>query len=193
MKLYVASSWRNPHQPDVVAELRKDGHEVYDFRNPAPGNTGFAWSEIDPDWRAWDAAQYREALYDPIAEDGFAHDWNAMEWADGCVLVLPSGRSAHLEAGYFVGAGKPLFILMLGENDPELMYKMARAICLEVDELLIEIYDADLYNSDPEEEQRRCRECGCTDYDCSECVERTGEPCYWVEDDLCSACAEAPA
>lgn len=34
----------------------------------------------------------------------------------------------------------------------------------------------------------RCRECGCTDLDCSEYVERTGEPCYWVEDDLCSAC-----
>lgn len=33
-----------------------------------------------------------------------------------------------------------------------------------------------------------CRECGCTDWDCSGCVERTGEPCYWVEEDLCSAC-----
>ena len=40
---------------------------------------------------------------------------------------------------------------------------------------------------------RKCRVCGCTDEDCSQCVEKTGEPCYWVEDDLCSACVnESP-
>lgn len=35
---------------------------------------------------------------------------------------------------------------------------------------------------------RRCRACGCTDDDCSQCVERTRHPCSWVEEDLCSAC-----
>ena len=34
-----------------------------------------------------------------------------------------------------------------------------------------------------------CRSCGCTDDDCSGCIEATGEPCTWVERDLCSACA----
>lgn len=34
----------------------------------------------------------------------------------------------------------------------------------------------------------RCRVCGCTDDDCSGCIERTGRPCSWVERDLCSAC-----
>lgn len=34
----------------------------------------------------------------------------------------------------------------------------------------------------------RCRECGCTDDDCSGCIERTGQPCSWLEEDLCSAC-----
>lgn len=33
-----------------------------------------------------------------------------------------------------------------------------------------------------------CRVCGCTDHDCRGCIERTGEPCHWVEADLCSAC-----
>ena len=37
---------------------------------------------------------------------------------------------------------------------------------------------------------RRCSACGCTQYDCSQCVEKTGEACYWVEADLCSACVE---
>jgi hypothetical protein len=35
---------------------------------------------------------------------------------------------------------------------------------------------------------RTCRACGCTDDDCSGCIARTGEPCHWVEADLCSAC-----
>ncbi|NLH40416.1 MAG: ParB N-terminal domain-containing protein [Planctomycetes bacterium] len=36
-----------------------------------------------------------------------------------------------------------------------------------------------------------CRVCGCTDADCSGCVERTSEPCHWVDKEhtLCSACA----
>jgi chromosome partitioning protein len=38
------------------------------------------------------------------------------------------------------------------------------------------------------EEKRKCRVCGCTDGDCRQCVEKTGNPCFWVEDDLCSAC-----
>ena len=37
--------------------------------------------------------------------------------------------------------------------------------------------------------ERSCRVCGCTEEDCSECVERTGRPCHWVAWDLCSACA----
>lgn len=36
--------------------------------------------------------------------------------------------------------------------------------------------------------EQRCRVCGCTNDDCSQCIEKTGEPCTWVEDDLCSAC-----
>src|SRR6186713_436062 len=39
-----------------------------------------------------------------------------------------------------------------------------------------------------EAEPRKCRVCGCTDDDCRQCIEATGSPCSWVEDDLCSAC-----
>jgi len=34
---------------------------------------------------------------------------------------------------------------------------------------------------------RQCRICGCTDF--SACQTVAG-PCYWVEEDLCSACVE---
>jgi hypothetical protein len=43
------------------------------------------------------------------------------------------------------------------------------------------------------DEPQQCRVCGCTDDDCSMCIERTGEPCSWVAFDLCSACAPAAA
>ena len=38
-----------------------------------------------------------------------------------------------------------------------------------------------------------CRRCGCTDADCFGCIVKTGEPCSWVDVDLCSACAREPA
>lgn len=37
----------------------------------------------------------------------------------------------------------------------------------------------------------RCRVCGCSDDDCTACVEASGEPCHWAEADLCSRCAGA--
>lgn len=37
---------------------------------------------------------------------------------------------------------------------------------------------------------RKCRVCGCTEDDCRQCIEATGHPCTWVEEDLCSRCAD---
>lgn len=34
-----------------------------------------------------------------------------------------------------------------------------------------------------------CRGCGCHEEDCRQCIKKTGKPCDWVEEDLCSACA----
>lgn len=135
MKFYIASSWRNPLQPEIVKMVRAMGHEVYDFRNPKPGDTGFHWSEIDPNWEAWDAERYRAGLAHPIAEAGFKSDYDAMQWADACVLVLPCGRSAHLEAGWMIGQGKPTCIALAGEVVPELMYKMAAHVAVSVSDL----------------------------------------------------------
>ncbi len=136
MKIYVASSWRCTAQSGVVIALREAGHEVYDFRNPAEDDQGFHWSEIDPQWEDWTPAAYCSALWHPIADKGFDFDFDAMRWADACVLVLPCGRSAHLEAGWFAGQDKPLHILISEKCEPELMYKMATSVCLSLEELI---------------------------------------------------------
>lgn len=136
-RIYVASSWRNPLQPNVVHALRSSGHKVYDFRNPPNGVKGFAWSEIDPDWQGWSADRYREFLTThPIAARGFVTDLRGMQWADTCLLVLPCGRSAHLEAGWFCGQGKRCLILTRNGEEPELMALLATDICVSMDEVI---------------------------------------------------------
>ena len=134
-RIYVASSWRNQFQPEIVAELRSRGHHVYDFRNP-PNASGFAWTQIDPEWQSWTASAYRDALNHPIAARGYVNDLRGMQWADTCVLVLPCGRSAHLEAGWFCGQGKRCIIMTRDGEEPELMALMANHIVVGMEELV---------------------------------------------------------
>lgn len=136
-RIYLASSWRCQDQPRVVVLLREAGHEVYDFRNPAPGNTGFAWSAIDPDWLGWEPKAFAKLLWHPVARAGFTLDKAALDWCDTCVLLLPCGRSAHLEAGYAAGQGKlTIFYLSPDRFEPELMYLLGHGCVTTDDELL---------------------------------------------------------
>lgn len=120
----------------MVERLRAEGFAVYDFKNPEPGNHGFHWSEIGPNWQSWSAAEFRDALNHPIAEEGFENDMDALAFCDACVLVNPCGRSAHLELGQAVGTGKSTFILLADGDESELMYRMAEHLCLDLDELV---------------------------------------------------------
>lgn len=145
-RIYLASSWRNELQPTTLDLLRKHGHSVYDFRNPEdPWNRqrrgddsgGFRWSDIDNQWEGWSPWAFTQALNTPTADEGFANDWDAMLRAEVGVLLLPCGRSAHLEAGYFAGhPDKSLHILIPQLPEPELMYKMADGIHLTIESLL---------------------------------------------------------
>lgn len=143
MKIYVASSWRNTVQPGLVARLREKGHEVYDFKNPngAGPNTGFGWQQIDPNWRTWTPEQYRTALTHAIAQKGFESDERGMVRADACVLLLPSGRSAHVEFGWMVGRGQLGYVLLDQTFEPELMYLVTplTRICTSEKELFEKI------------------------------------------------------
>lgn len=123
-RIYLASSWRNAYQPSVLASLRAAGFDVYDFRNPAPGERGFAWRETGIDHAdGLDADKMRKMLRTSVAERGFGFDRNACAMADACVLLLPCGRSAHLEAGWISGGGRPVVVLAPQIDEPELMYK----------------------------------------------------------------------
>jgi hypothetical protein len=145
--VYVASSWRNMLQPSICAALRSVGIDHYDFRNPE-GGTGFSWKQVRPeydgpratteirtkgaDWEPVD--DYIAMVNHPVATAGFVSDFDAMKRADTFVMVLPCGKSAHLELGWAVGAGKRTIILLEDPVEPELMYRM-------VDEMHTSLFD----------------------------------------------------
>ncbi len=124
-KIYLASSWRNEQQPAYVKLLRDAGHEVYDFRNPADGEHGFSWSEIDPEWKKWGVEEFAIALSHPVAQHGLALDFRGMQWCDTLVMLQPCGRSAALELGWGIGAGKHTVVVLADGQEPELMLRLA--------------------------------------------------------------------
>jgi hypothetical protein len=121
LEIYVASSWRNKYQPNVVKELRDDGHQVYDFRDA----DGFSWREVDESWLTWTPEQYLRGLKHEAALRGFKRDMEALVRCDACVYVMPCGVSASLEAGWAAGAGKLLIVYVPALREPDLMVKMA--------------------------------------------------------------------
>jgi hypothetical protein len=133
MKIYVASSWRNKFQPAVVKVLG-EYFDVYDFRS----EVGFNWSEIDVNWKNWGYFEYLNGLSHPLAARGFENDFNAMKESSYCVLVLPCGRSAHLEAGTMIGWGKSVYIFNPPgvQMEPELMYKLSRGVFNSIEEII---------------------------------------------------------
>ena len=136
--LYVASSWRNPLYGGVIEVLKAAKVLHYDFRHPAPGNDGFHWREIDGGWQTWTPSVYRQALEHPLACRSFRCDMDALKACTRLLLVLPCGRSAHLELGYVIGAGKETIIYYpeTEQLEPELLYKAATHLCVTMGEVL---------------------------------------------------------
>lgn len=107
MKIYLASSWKNE---DFVREWAKTlaggGHQVDAFCDPNIGRYVFHFSEIgDP--KELDAINFLE---DGRTQKAFAEDKKWLDWCDVYLLILPAGKSSHLEAGYAKGMGKKLII-----------------------------------------------------------------------------------
>lgn len=141
--VYVASSWRNTFHGLIVHTLRAAKFEVYDFKNP-PNGIGFGWGQVDlnthydltTDSQASSVDEYLDALEMPRAIEGYDSDMDAMKAADIFVLVLPCGRSAHLELGWAVGKGKKTAVLLENPCVPELMYKMVDHLSPDIIDLL---------------------------------------------------------
>lgn len=130
MKIYIATSWKLENIAKMLAaKLREEDHEVDCFCDPSTGRYVFHWTEFvsDPgELKQYDAKSF---INDPKVQRAFKEDKKHIDWADAVVMILPCGRSAHLEAGYAKGCGKRFFIwgeLVKGEFD--VMYGFADGI-----------------------------------------------------------------
>ncbi len=187
-RIYISSSWKNPHHQKLVEALRQRGHKVYDFRHPCGREDRSVWEETGVTGKIYRSdghtgllgSELSEALGDERARKRFDEHRDAMYDADTCVLLLPSGRSSHLEAGYMKGLGKRVYVFgsQYDIHQPELMY-------LTLDGFFY-LYD-DLYAALDKPMPGVCRVCGCT-WD-NPCSHPDHGSCYWVEPSLCSHCA----
>jgi hypothetical protein len=137
MKIYVASSWRNLLQPGIVHALRRCGHDVYDFRQPKPGDDGFTWKQVGAPSAFVDKiapSDWRRLLQHPRAVEGYESDISHLRDCDAVVYVLPCGRSASWEFGYAMGQGKRGYVIAFDDTEPELMFREA-TIIVNMDEL----------------------------------------------------------
>ena len=123
--IYLIGSLRNPEVPLIARYLRKRGFEAYDdWYSPGP--------EADDRWQAYEKKRGRtfdEALQGWHARQVFEMDKRHLDRCDAGVLILPAGKSGHLELGYVAGQGKPVYILL--DKEPErydCMYGFAKVV-----------------------------------------------------------------
>lgn len=119
----------NPHDDPVVWRHQQGGYAGCDF-----GGKRFAQPKKGSDWEAVD--EYLRMVNHPIATVGFESDFDAMKRADTFVMVLPCGKSAHLELGWAVGNGRRTAILLEDPVEPELMYRMVDFMTPHIDGLM---------------------------------------------------------
>ena len=171
-----------------MQQLREKGHTIYNFRDT---NSWFRWEEIDPEWESWGNKEFASALSHPLAKRAFESDFIGMNWADACVLIMPCGRSAHIEAGYMKGKGKLLYILLDGEKPrAELTYSIANGIFENVPGLLKALgeWDGLCPACGCDTFYERCWDCGGEGYSGHDCLDDT---CACLEPEpnvICETC-----
>lgn len=127
MKIYLASSWKNQSTVLKMAEiLEKEGFEVDAFCRSTDNRYSFHWSELvdsEDDLAKYDAI---EMLADPRTQRAFNEDKKWLDWSECVLMILPCGRSSHLEAGYAKGQGKLLYIYgQMPKGEFDVMYGFA--------------------------------------------------------------------
>lgn len=133
--VYLIGSLRNPKIPFIANTIRAANLEVFD-------DWYAAGPEADDKWRDYEKVRghsFRQALAGHAAQHVFAFDYHHLSRCDVAVLVLPAGKSGHLELGWALGKEKRGFILM--DEDPDrfdVMYLFAGAanVVYDVDELI---------------------------------------------------------
>lgn len=131
--IYVIGALKNPNIAKVAKDLRDLGFEVFDdWFAPGP--------HTDEYWQDYEQKRGRgfiEALAGDHADNVFRFDLRHLTRADIVVLVLPCGKSSHLELGWALGQGKKGYILLPGEPERwDVMYRFATGVFTNLDALI---------------------------------------------------------
>lgn len=130
--IYVIGSLRNPEVPVVAQGLRAIGWDAFD-------DWFAAGPEADDRWRDYEKARghnFKQALEGHAVRNVYQFDKTHLDRCDEALLVLPAGKSGHLELGYAMGKGKPGYILLDGEPERyDAMYRYADAVFVTREEL----------------------------------------------------------
>jgi len=122
MKVYLIGSLRNPEVPNTAKFLREVlGCEVFD-------DWYAAGPEADDHWQEYEKARghnFSQALAGHAGQHVYLYDKSHLDSSDVGVLMLPAGKSGHLEAGYLIGRGKPVFIIGPEPERYDVMYNFA--------------------------------------------------------------------
>lgn len=136
-KVYIIGSLRNPVIPEVSETLRKETeYEVFD-------DWYAAGPEADDFWKSYEVNRghsYSEALDGYAAKHVFDFDKHHLDTSSAAILVLPAGRSGHLELGYMAGKGARTYILLdkgyVDEGRYDVMYRFANIVTLDLQEII---------------------------------------------------------
>lgn len=132
ISIYVIGSLRNPAIPEIAKKLRGIGLDAFD-------DWFSAGPEADDKWRDYEINRGRafgEALGGISAQHVFNHDKKHLDRCDLGLLVLPAGRSGHLELGYIIGQGKPGYILHDNPERWDVMYGFASGVFTNEEQLI---------------------------------------------------------
>lgn len=122
--LYLIGSLRNEGIPEISKSLRKIGLDVFDDWHAAGPEADDCWKEYEENR----GRTYKEALSGYAARHVFSFDKYHLDRCDAALLVLPAGKSGHLELGYMAGRGKPTFILLDRPDRWDVMYQFATEV-----------------------------------------------------------------
>lgn len=131
--VYLIGSLRNPFIPLIANDLRAAGWDVFDDWHAAG-------PKADDAWRQYEQARgrtYKQALRGLAADHVFGFDRYHLAMASHAVLVMPAGKSGFMELGWFLGQGKPGYILLDPKVDRwDVMVKFATGVADTVPELI---------------------------------------------------------
>lgn len=133
MNAYIIGSLRNPLVPKVGSAIRALGFDVFDDWYAGGPTADDTWQAYEKDERGH---TFAEALDGEAAWHTFRFDDAHIHAADIVVMVMPAGKSGHMELGVAIGRGKRGFVLF--DREPErydVMYRFAEKVFFSEEEL----------------------------------------------------------